>query len=44
MTHKSEDYKNSAVKYYLKYKDNIRINFYLLKLVNHAQIKSYILV
>ena len=24
MTHKSEDYKNSAVKYYLKNKDNIR--------------------
>ena len=24
MTHKSDDYKNSAVKYYLKNKDNIR--------------------
>ena len=24
MTHKSEDYKISAVKYYLKHKDNIR--------------------
>ena len=26
MTHKSEDYKISAVKYYLKNKDNIRKN------------------
>ena len=27
MTHKSEDYKISAVKYYLKNKDNIRKTF-----------------
>ena len=30
MTHKSEDYKISAVKYYLKNKDNIKTKIYTL--------------